>query len=442
MTVYDHNVMDVKQKNELLLRGHLEKPGLFPQIEALADLPVQFEPDFGLEKLPKEPGLILIRGARQMGKSTWMELQLKKAILENGAGSSFYLNGDELLDSQRLYEEIKALLPLFKKGVAARLFIDEITAIPNWENAVKRLHDEGETRHILLVTTGSMAVDLRRGHERLPGRKGRLARSKYLFLPIPYAQFERLCRSHFGGETLAAYLLCGGSPLAANELIQERRIPEFVIELTRDWIFGECSLQGRSRNLLNWICQQLLVRGETPVPLAKLARESGAANNSVVQGYVDLMADLLCLTIAHPIDGSTGRPIPRKAFKYHWIHLLAATSFHPMRPRTLTDFQEFTASEQARWFEWAVAQKLWCQAARAGVDSPETQFFLSTRDHELDFRVDSRHWIEVKRGQSGPTEFSWFTKAFPKSQLKIICSTPFSAGAMTGLLLEDFLRQP
>ena len=59
-----------------------------------------------------------------------------------------------------------------------RLFIDEITALPQWEVAVKRLADRRVLRDVLLVTTGSRATDIRRGSE-LPGRKGKLARTDY-----------------------------------------------------------------------------------------------------------------------------------------------------------------------------------------------------------------------------------------------------------------------
>jgi predicted AAA+ superfamily ATPase len=47
----------------------------------------------------------------------------------------------------------------------------------HWEKSIKRLIDAGELNRVLLVTTGSKATDLRRGFEKLPGRKGKLSRS-------------------------------------------------------------------------------------------------------------------------------------------------------------------------------------------------------------------------------------------------------------------------
>ena len=62
---------------------------------------------------------------------------------------------------------MRELVPLFHSGSRVRrLFIDEITAIGDWETALKVLSDAGELRRILVVTTGSWAADLRHGSER------------------------------------------------------------------------------------------------------------------------------------------------------------------------------------------------------------------------------------------------------------------------------------
>ena len=53
-----------------------------------------------------------------------------------------------------------------------RLFVDEITAVRDWQHALKRAIDAGHPRGILVVTTGSKAADLRRESERLRGLVG------------------------------------------------------------------------------------------------------------------------------------------------------------------------------------------------------------------------------------------------------------------------------
>jgi len=104
-----------------------------------------------------------------------------------------------------LIESVRTLLPLFSTTARVRrLFIDEITALGDWQ---------------------SKAADLRHGSERLPGRKGRLDRTAYLFTPVSCAEFKRVCGESLGNETLTSYLLSGGSPLACAELRAQTATP-------------------------------------------------------------------------------------------------------------------------------------------------------------------------------------------------------------------------
>ena len=433
--------MDVKTKNELFLRGNLEARGLFPALDALSDMTVKFSPHFGLDNLPTEPGLIMVRGARQLGKSTWLEMCLQRSLKEFGPGSAFYLNGDDILSNELLKAQMELLVSAFAQGQKiCRIFIDEITAIDNWELAIKRLWDEGTTRKCLIITTGSKAVDLRRGTERLPGRKGRLDRSNYIFTPISYSQFISKCSPIIKKDHLWIYILTGGSPIAINEYLKHKLIPNYVIELTRDWIFGECAGQKRSKSLLKHVIDTMFIKAGTPIALSKLARDSGVANNTVLSGYLDLLKDLMCVSMGQQIDGNTFRPIPRKAHKFHFINLLAAGAFYPSKLRTAMDFQLIDPTEQAKWIEWCVASELWRRMAIDNLDDLDILPFWKSRHNKIDFLTKDR-LIEVKSGPAGPFDFSWFKKQFPKKRLTVITTTPFETDAVKGVTIEDFLAE-
>lgn len=58
---------------------------------------------------------------------------------------------------------VAACRRLSSRCAVRRLFIDEITAVADWERGLKRVIDRGELRSVLVVTTGSRATDLRRG---------------------------------------------------------------------------------------------------------------------------------------------------------------------------------------------------------------------------------------------------------------------------------------
>ncbi len=233
--------MNVKQINELLAGGVIDREEMWPRIMEYEAKAAPFLFEFGLDALPTAPGLISVRGPRQYGKSTWLDLELRQTIQDFGAGSAYYLNGDEIGSEQELYELVVALSKSFAKTASVRrLFIDEITAVDGWENALKRAYDEGATRKILLVTTGSRATDLMRGMERLPGRKGKLKRSNYLFLPISYKQFLENTGLNKDSQSKpwVTYLLSGGVPLAANDLYQFERLPEYFRFYRRYMLVG------------------------------------------------------------------------------------------------------------------------------------------------------------------------------------------------------------
>jgi len=434
------NAVNVNEINQALASGQIDQRGVFPRLDELAKAPYNFPVDFGLSKLPQEAGLLLIRGARQYGKSTWLEDQLRSTIRNYGSGSAYYLNGDEIPNARALAEALGKLLPSFNAHAAVRrLFIDEIAAIDDWESVLKRSIDSGELRSTLVVTTGSKAKDLRRGAERLPGRKGRLSRTHYLFTPIPYAAFKRLCGRRLGRNTLTAYLLSGGSPAALGELATEGRLPEYRVASVHDWIYGECSASGRSRASLLSVMEHLTLHGGSPIGQAKLAREAGLANNTVAAGYLDLLGDLLCLGQSAAWDPSKRLRLARKPAKYPFINLLAAVAWHPSRIRSIDDFARLEDADQAPFLEWAVAQEIWRRRAIEGDDFPELSAFWQSKEHELDYVQAPDRFLEVKRGHASALEFSWFPKVFPKGRLTVVNAGRFETAQMIGVTLEDFL---
>lgn len=434
--------MDLNDFNLQLLRGDIDEPGVFPHLDSLRKSPFVFSIDFGLPVLPTEPGILLIRGPRQYGKSTWLEQEIYNTIQQFKAGSAFYINGDQLSDHYALEEAIAVLIQSFPHDIAVRrIFIDEITAISHWELALKRLADQGKLKDILIITTGSKATDLRRGGEKLPGRKGRLTRTSYFFTPISYSEFYRVCGNTLGKQTLLAYLLSGGSPICCAELAEKGVIPEFVIELTRDWIEGEIAMAGKSRAALLNIMNVLFRWGGTPVGQAKLAREAGLANNTVAASYIEILNDLACVVPTYPWDTDREIKILRKPCKYHFTNLLTAATYHRERIRKVEDFNILSEHEQGLWYEWVVAQELLRRNAIAGKEILAPLSFWQNRDHELDFVESPNHFLEVKRGASSPMEFSWFYRHLPNKTLTVINSFEFQSGAVQGVTLENFLKQ-
>ena len=435
--------MNSQEINRALSLGQLSTPGILPRLDELDRSAFVFRFDFGLDTLPTEPGLILVRGPRQYGKSTWLQQQIRDTITDHGPGSAFFLNGDEIRDARGLSEAIRNVVPLFNpENTAKRLFIDEITAIRDWERGLKLLIDAGELRDVLVVTTGSRATDLRRGSERLPGRRGKLQRTVYLFTPISYAEFKRVCVNKLRKKTLPAYILSGGSPVACAELARHGRIPEYVVELTRDWVFGEIAASGRDRSSLLGVMECLHRFAGSALGQAKLARETGLANNTIAAGYIGILMDLMCVSTAHPWDESKKRSKRRSPARFHIANLLVAVAWHPRRIRTIEDFLGLSEAEQGMLIEWVIAQELWRRAAIRGDEMPEFMHFWQGGGHEIDFVTRDDLFLEVKRGRTTPVEFSWFPRTFPTGNLTVVGQSRFKAQRMKGVTLEDYLSEP
>lgn len=436
------NVMNVNEINNCLLTGKLKTSGLFPHLELLKQSSFIFNIDFGLKGIPQEPGIILLRGARQYGKSTWLEHNLKQTIKEHSPGSALYLNGDEIRDEEDLFKSIKKTVQLFDPSrKIKRLFIDEITAVKNWQHAVKRCADAGIIRDILVITTGSKASDLRHGSERLPGRKGKLARTSYYFTPVSYKEFKRVCGKHLGENALHTYLISGGCPITCSELATIGRIPEYIPEMIRDWINGECAAKGKQRASLLAILETVIRYGGNPCGQAKLAREAGMANNTVAASYIELLQDLICIGTSFAWDSSRKIILRRKPCKYHFVNLLSALSFLPTHIRTTEDFKRLSPQVQGVWYEWIVAQELWRRAVINGKEFPEMFSFWQSQNHEIDFVTPEKRYIEVKRGRANPFEFSWFPENFPNNSLTVINENRFTTSYSQGITLEDFLLE-
>jgi len=342
-----------------------------------------------------------------------------------------------------LADRIRTAVSMFPSAAALRrLFIDEITAVDNWQKVLKRLADAGEIGDLLVITTGSKATDLRRGMELLPGRKGKLARTSYYFVPLSYAAYTKTAGARLGKNTLAGYLLSGGCPIAAAEVVANGSVPEFIIEMIRDWIHGECTAAGRDRSSLKGVFDSIIRYGGTPCGQAKIARESGLANNTVAAGYLEFLMDCMCISTSFSWDKERAVSIRRKPAKYHFINLIAALCWHPDHPVTLAQFNSLPPATQGLWHEWAVAQEIWRRAALRGDDFPELMNYWQSDNHEIDFVASGGRHIEVKRGSVSPQEYAWYPHSFPKGNLTLVNAARFETAFCRGMTIEDFLLEP
>ncbi len=177
-----------------------------PDLRAAGRLPLDYEPE-PLADI-HAPGLYVLRGPRRVGKS----LELKRAVAQllrrgHDPKTVFYCSCDGLSkqDLRRLVAQghsVTRTLP----GPRYWL-LDEVTAVPGWSQTIKELRDQDTTfREACVVLTGSSARDLEQARKDLADRRGGIADSDRLLLPMGFRAF---CRAW---EVLTSCRRCTSAP--------------------------------------------------------------------------------------------------------------------------------------------------------------------------------------------------------------------------------------
>jgi predicted AAA+ superfamily ATPase len=138
-------------------------------------------------------GLYVLRGPRRVGKSVETKRAIARLLNEGIEPRRIvHFACDELGrgDLQRLVNVGREVLT---RGIDGPRFwfLDEITSVPGWPEAVKWLRDNTSFGGDCVVLTGSSARDLSAAQKQLAGRLGSARRPDRLLLPMSFRSFVR-----------------------------------------------------------------------------------------------------------------------------------------------------------------------------------------------------------------------------------------------------------
>lgn len=279
-------------------------------------------------------GIHTLRGPRQVGKSTDLKLLAKRALTEGrGPREVLYLSLDLLQDQpiRELAATIERAKSLARGAGSELVLLDEVTAVPNWQMAVKSLWDDGVIDRDVVFCTGSSAIDLARGAaERLPGRRG--AGADHLVLPQPFSTFAqtlhptlpdspRLSLSDLFNQdgqeaienaqtyrpqledALELYLRFGGLPAAVAEAAGGASEPsEATKRVLADSLLREVQRKGASEPAVHALLERVIrslgsktnwsqLAQEMGVPLGgKRALRRGQTDHRTMRDYIEFLA--------------------------------------------------------------------------------------------------------------------------------------------------------
>jgi hypothetical protein len=324
-----------------------------PALQELAEFPFQ-RPLSLLEELKIDrPIVYTLRGPRQVGKTTALKMLIQR-LIGSGVPST-----NVLYYSLDLEREPEAIVELVNRGRAIGaegrryILLDEISSVPDWQRAVKYLRDNTSARNDFFVLTGSIASDIRRGAERLPGRRGPAADLDKILLPLSFSEFvaavdrslpkpevrlrpdslisnpkeaSEILERHLVflpalDRHLEAYVRVGGFPAAVRDYLAEgtREVTDATVRALWDIIAGDISRIGRDPAVAMKLLERLSISLGTPISWTQLAEAIGVASPATAEEYARALAEAFELLVVYCWDTSRATRAPKKGKKLYAV---------------------------------------------------------------------------------------------------------------------------
>jgi len=297
-----------------------------PHLHSLAELQYQYQFDWWHQLSLDTPGIYILTGGRQVGKSTSCKqfiahcLQTKKLDAKN----IFYLPCDEIFDAKELGNKLRLILDeLDNKSFL--LIIDEITYVKDWDRVIKALADEAYFKKGLCILTGSDTLILKEAAMRFPGRRGTASKIDFHLHPLTFAEYVKLINSKAtpDNEQLLIlfndYLQCGGYLRAINDIAQHKEITQATYTTYEQWIRGDFLKKGKKEDTLLAILSTLLTVGVSQISYSGLTQKIGLISKETCIDYCRLLERMDILLNLQAFDQNKKQGFPRKDRKFHFF---------------------------------------------------------------------------------------------------------------------------
>ncbi|MBM3713585.1 MAG: ATP-binding protein, partial [Actinobacteria bacterium] len=385
-----------------------------------------------------------LRGARQVGKTTLVKLIIKDLLGKDiNPRNIFYYSMDLVKDDKELFNIFVTWYETIKENTKRKyIFFDEATFVQNWEKSIKHIVDTFGLENKTFILTGSSAIDLRKGSDRLPGRRGVSSPGK-LLLPLSFKEFCNLTglkvilknEDSISLESIVKnvpelkiyqneldlhldkYLTCGGFLESINSLFSNNIINEETFERYISAIFSEIEKVKKSRITSKNIFSSIIDSLSSTISWNTLAKKSGNISTNTLIDYVTAFSDSFTVYYLQHFDKNklTGNPAKDKKlyffdpFYYHIISKIINLPYIKINKSAL--IESLIGAHLIRNFEKGIYQ---------GFSNIEKIFYWkSTKGKEIDFILSrSKNGItpiEVKyQNIINPIDYITVKKSFKK----------------------------
>jgi len=327
-----------------------------PQLGNIRDIKYVFHSH--LEKdIPLDiPGIYILTGGRQVGKSTLIKLIIKKLLLKKGIspGQIFYISCETIQRYQELVSIMQEIFEELDREKSFYLFLDEITYVKEWDRAVKYFADLGYFTKGSLLITGSDSVILKESMKKFPGRRGKSEFTDFHYWPLSFSEYTALVSpglknelfkiKNFSGflenhndknfvlfekavgineikiisKYFQKYLLTGGFLPAINNYEEKKRIGRFVYQTYQQWVVGDFLKRNKKEHFLKDIITVLSERMAKQVSLHNIASKTEIQHHATVQEYLKILEDMDIIFVQQALREDKLTPAPKKAKKIHF----------------------------------------------------------------------------------------------------------------------------
>jgi len=291
-----------------------------PELKRLLEGPVYFDNPWLAElDLDGQP-FHIVRGPRQVGKTTFLKLLIRK-VLNNGdfePSQILFMSCESLTSFREIIDTMEPWLEA-RRDKRCLIVLDEVSFVSEWQRAILHLGNLGLFTNCALIVTGSHARDLKESSEKFPGRRfGGRDINFYPLSPTEMATLPFLKNTPLN-EIYQIYEKIGGFPHAIESYHRLGFVRPEVYETYKNWIVGDAARYRLHEEALKHILYRIFVCCPSRITWPQLIENTPVKSHETALEYVEHLQDAFICQVLHCYDPVHGGPAIHKARKIFFI---------------------------------------------------------------------------------------------------------------------------
>lgn len=262
----------------------------------------------------------IIRGPRQVGKTTFLKLLIRQEIIEKrfDTRNILYLTCESMQNFLELVDTIEPWLAQ-KPAINKLLILDEVSFVKEWQRAILHLDNLGLLASTSMIVTGSNARDLKQSSEKFPGRRHQGKDINFYPLsPVEMATLPFFKKMPMP-EILKVYETIGGFPHAIHSYSINGYVDSEVYETYRNWIVGDAARYRLHEEALKHILYRIYLCCPNRLTWPQLIENTPVKSHETALEYVEHLQDAFICNVVHCYDPANAGPAFHKARKIFFI---------------------------------------------------------------------------------------------------------------------------